>query len=322
MRVLVTGGAGYIGAHTVHQLRDRGDEVVVIDDLVSGDPARIPGIPLLQLELADSAAPDAVAAALHEHRIEAVIHFAARKQVAESVARPAWYYQQNVGGLANLLLGMERAGAGRLVFSSSATVYGVIDGPIDETDATEPQNPYGATKLIGERLAAAASAAWPLAAASLRYFNVAGASRPELADTSVANLVPIVLRQLAAGETPQLNGDDYPTPDGTCLRDYVHVADVAAAHLTVLDRLDPAHPGHVVYNVGTGAGTSVREMVDRILAVAGSELEPVVRGRRAGDPATLVAKVDRIREATGWTASHDLDDIVRSAWEASGLSAR
>ncbi len=315
MRVLVTGGAGYIGSHVVRLLVQRGDEVVVVDDLSNGDVARIGDLPLVRLDLADPSTIPALADAMRDHRVEAVIHFAARKRVDESVARPAWYYGQNVGSLANLLEAMEGAGVHRLVFSSSAAVYGATEGSaIDEDHATLPINPYGATKLIGEQLVESATAAFPLRATSLRYFNVAGAGWPELGDTAVLNLVPMVFERIDAGTSPLIFGDDYPTADGTCVRDFVHVLDLAEAHLAMLGHLDASEPGHVAVNVGTGTGSSVREVIEAIVRVAGADLEPEVRDRRAGDPPAVVADPGRIRELTGWSARLGLQDIVESAW--------
>jgi UDP-glucose 4-epimerase len=315
--VLVTGGAGYIGSHVVRLLRERGDQVAVADDLSTGFEDRVSGLPLVPVDLAADGAPDLLAAAMSEHEVDAIVHLAARKRVDESVERPAWYYRQNVGGLAGLLLAAERAGVKRFVFSSSAAVYGAVDGRVDEEHATEPVSPYGATKLAGEQVVAAAAAAHGIAAASLRYFNVGGASAPELADREAQNLIPLVFDALEAGRAPEIFGDDYQTIDGTGVRDYVHVADVARAHLDVLDVL--SRPGHRVYNVGTGEGTSVRQMVDRIREVSGIAVEPVVRPRRAGDTDEVVAVARRIRDEAGWQPRFGLDDIVRSAWEARKL---
>jgi UDP-glucose 4-epimerase len=239
VKVLVTGGAGYIGSHVVRLLVQRGDDVVVVDDLSNGDPARIGDLPLYPLDLADPAVIPALGETMRRHDVEAVIHFAARKRVDESVVRPAWYYRQNVGSLANLLEAMEAEGVHRLVFSSSAAVYGATEGAaIAEDHATEPVNPYGATKLIGEQLVEAAARAFPVRGASLRYFNVAGAGWPELGDTAVLNLVPMVFERIDADASPLIFGDDYPTSDGTCVRDFVHVLDLAEAHLAILGHLE------------------------------------------------------------------------------------
>ncbi|MBM7504172.1 UDP-glucose 4-epimerase GalE [Agromyces aurantiacus] len=315
MRIVVTGGAGYIGSHVVRLLRERGDEVVVVDDLVTGDRRRVPGLEVVRLDLAGGDAVDALTGALDG--AEAVIHFAARKQVAESVARPAWYYRQNIGSLAALLEAVDAAGVGRVVFSSSAAVYGATEGAaIRETDPTVPVNPYGDTKLVGERMLTAAVAAGGVRAVSLRYFNVAGAGWDELGDRAVLNLVPMVFERIDAGEPPVIFGDDYPTPDGTCIRDYIHVLDLAHAHIRTLDALAGGGPRHDVFNVGTGRGYSVREMIDAIAAHTGAVLPPVVRDRRPGDPAVVVADPSAIRDAIGWSAERGLDEIVASAWSA------
>jgi UDP-glucose 4-epimerase len=201
------------------------------------------------------------------------------------------------------------------VFSSTAAVYASSDEPVTEDSPTVPANPYGETKLTGEWMLRAQAATGALRGVSLRYFNVAGAASPELADAKGGNVVPMVLDRIEAGEAPRVFGDDYPTRDGTCVRDYIHVSDVATAHLAALDALSEG-PVYRVYNIGTGTGTSVRELVDALLEVAGSSLEPIVEPRRAGDPAVVVADASRIRTGLGWQPRHDLADIVGSAWRA------
>jgi len=317
MSIMVTGGAGYIGAHVVRLLQERGDDVVVVDDLSTGRADRVGEATLVELDVAGGDARQLLEDVMREREVSGVIHFAARKQVGESVARPAWYYQQNVTGLANVVAAMEAVGADRLIFSSSAAVYGMPDVEV-VTEDTEPRpiNPYGETKLVGEWLIAAAARAWGLRAASLRYFNVAGAGWPELGDPAVLNLVPMVLDRLERGERPKIFGEDYPTPDGTCIRDYIHVLDLAQAHLAALDHLDAGERGASVFNVGTGQGASVKEVITEIGRVSGLDVTPDVEDRRAGDPPRLVASAAWISEVLGWRASNGLPEIIASAWEA------
>ncbi|PPK97773.1 UDP-glucose 4-epimerase [Kineococcus xinjiangensis] len=317
MSVLVTGGAGYIGSHVVRLLQERGQDVVVVDDLSNGSASRTGGAPIVQVDLAVDAAPARLVEAMREHDVSSVIHFAARKQVGESVAKPAWYWKQNVGGTANLLLAMEEAGVSQLVFSSSAATYGAPATELVREDGpAEPINPYGQTKLVGEWMTQGAAVAWGLRAANLRYFNVAGAGWPDLGDPAAMNLIPMVFDRLERGEAPAIFGDDYPTPDGTCIRDYVHVLDLARAHLAALDHLATDERPFDVFNVGTGTGASVRQVIDEVRRASGREVEPVVNPRRPGDPPKLVADVSRVRDVLGWEASEDLTSIVGSAWEA------
>lgn len=317
MTVLVTGGAGYIGAHVVRLLRGAGRDVLVADDLSAGDAARIGDAVLLEIDLADSRSVDPLAAAMKHARVREVIHFAARKRVDESVARPVWYYRQNIGGLANVIAAMRATGADRLVFSSSAAVYGATTLPLVPEDApTEPANPYGETKLAGEWLVRDAAVAGILRGVALRYFNVAGSGWPDLGDPGVLNLVTMVLDRLTRGERPRVFGIDYPTPDGSCVRDYVHVLDLARAHIAALDALDWEHAGFDVFNVGTGRGASVLEVVARLGQVTGLDATPMIEARRPGDPPSVVASVDRIEAELGWRAEADLDEIIRSAWSA------
>lgn len=322
MSILVTGGAGYIGSHVVRLLEERGDRVVVVDNLITGDARRVSTAPIFELDLSDPSRIAELAAVMSDNAVTAVVHFAAQKQVGESVAKPAWYFQQNIGSLANLLLAMEEARVDQLVFSSSAAVYGATEGAVlTETAPTEPINPYGTSKLVGEQLIDAATPAQGLKAVSLRYFNVAGAGWPELGDTAALNLVPMVFERLDAGEPPVIFGDDYATPDGTCVRDYIHVMDLAEAHLATLDTLTTSPYGHLKLNVGTGTGYSVRDVIDKILTVSGLALKPEVSPRRGGDPAVVVADAELINRVAGWRARFDLDDIVRSAWRSHLLLA-
>lgn len=317
MTVLVTGGAGYIGSHVVRLLQQRGDDVVVVDDLSSGVPSRIGGLPLVGIDLAAPDATDRLVDAMRSHGISSVIHFAAKKQVGESMERPTWYYRQNVGGLANLLDAVEAAGVRTMVFSSSAATYGMPDvETVSEADAGHPINPYGETKLIGEWMIDNAARATGLKAIKLRYFNVAGAGWPDLADTAVMNLVPIAINKLRSGQAPVIFGDDYDTPDGTCIRDYVHVRDLAEAHIAALDQLDAGGTEETVFNVGTGTGASVAEVLEVLREVSGHDVAPVVEARRPGDPPRLVADVERIGRELVWKAEYGLRDIVESAWNA------
>jgi UDP-glucose 4-epimerase len=318
--ILVTGGAGYIGSHVVRLLHERGDAVVVVDDLSSGSRARAGDAPVVDLDLAAPTASHDLADVMREHDVTGVVHFAAKKQVAESVARPTFYYRQNVTGLVNLLDAMHATDVERLVFSSSAAVYGdTHEEQVREDSPTFPVNPYGETKLVGEWVARDAAAAWGLRFVGLRYFNVAGAGWPELADPGAANLVPLVMQRIEAGAPPLVFGDDYPTPDGSCVRDYIHVLDLAEAHLAALRHAEDAGgaPGrHDVFNIGTGTGASVFEVIRAFSAVVGREIEPEVAPRRPGDPPRVVASTERAEQELGWRARLGLDTIVRSAWDA------
>lgn len=313
MTVLVTGGAGYIGAHVVRLLQERGQTVVVVDDFSTGVRARLGDTTLIELDLLGSEATTHLADVLRGQSVTSVIHFAALKAAGESVKQPIRYYQHNVGALVTVLEAMRMSGVTSLIFSSSAAVYGHTALPLTEEAAAQPINPYGETKLVGEWLVHATAHAHGLSATSLRYFNVAGAGSPELGDTSASNLIPMAFESIDAGQAPQIFGDDYGTPDGTCIRDYIHVVDLAKAHLAALDGLTP---GHRIYNVGTGLGSSVREILSLVLEVSGTEIEPEVAPRRTGDPEVTVATVDRIRKDLGWNAQLTTRDAVESAWAA------
>ncbi|EPH17482.1 MULTISPECIES: UDP-glucose 4-epimerase GalE [Dermabacter] len=317
MTTLVIGGAGYIGAHVVQLLLERGESVAVVDDLSTGFRNRIGDAPLIEQDVTADGAVEVLEREMRERGVKAVIHFAAHKQVGESVEKPEMYWHDNIGGLANVLEAAARAGVRDFVFSSSAAVYGTPDVDlVDEELECRPINPYGATKYVGEWMLADAERAHGMRTVALRYFNVAGAGSPELADSLVMNLVPIVLDTLECGKNPKVFGNDYDTPDGTCIRDYVHVEDLADAHVAALGYLENDEREYRVFNVGTGKGSSVLEVIDAIGRAKGIEITPEIAPRRAGDPARLVCSTERIEKALGWKSSKDLDDIVRSAVEA------
>ena len=318
MSILVAGGAGYIGAHVVRLLQQRDEEVVVVDDLSYGTVDRIGDAELVQLDCADASAVQTLTDVMKDKGVTGVIHFAARKQVGESMEKPMWYYQQNVGGLAYMLLAMEQAGVKQMIFSSSAAVYGMPPVEVvDEDIVKKPINPYGETKLIGEWMMADCERAWGLRWAGLRYFNVAGAGWDDLGDPATLNLIPMVLDRLARGDSPKIFGTDYPTPDGTCIRDYIHVLDLAKAHLDALDFLSSDKvQEHHVFNVGTGQGNSVKEVIDQIRKTTGIEFESEIQDRRPGDPPQLIGDATRIGVDLGWKAQHYLPEIIESAWSA------
>jgi len=315
---LITGGAGYIGAHVVESTVACGRDVVVLDDLSTGIASRLSsGVPLAQVSLQSTTEVNRV---FSENNVSGVLHLAAKKRVGESVQHPDYYWQENVVGLKNLLGAMQHHDVKNFVFSSSAAVYGQPDVPtgtlITEDIECNPINPYGATKLEGEALSKAMAESDGLRVAALRYFNVAGAGRPELGDQYIFNLVPIVFDALERGEQPLVFGDDYDTPDGSCIRDYVHVQDLAEAHVAAMDFVEESGPGFTPINVGTGLGASVFEVLKMIQYVTGIDISPAHASRREGDPAALVADVTKAKEILNWSSSRDLNEIVSSAWDA------
>jgi UDP-glucose 4-epimerase len=311
MTWMVTGGAGYIGAHVVRAMVEDGTEVVALDDLSTGAAPRVQGAPLVEGSVLDRATLDRTIA---EHAVTGVVHIAAKKQVGESVADPLKYYRENITGLTTLLEACQAAGVDRFVFSSSAATYGLPDVDLVTEDTPGvPLSPYGETKLVGEWIMRDCAAAFGLRYMALRYFNVAGAASTELADPGIFNLIPMVFRELEAGSRPKVFGNDYPTPDGTCVRDYVHVADIAAAHLVAARALEDGADG-ATYNIGRGEGSSVLEVLDVVGRVTGRDVTPDFVARRPGDPARIVAAVDRIRAGLGFTANRDLENMVETAW--------
>ena len=315
MKLLLTGGAGYIGAHVATLAEREGHSVTIVDDLSTGIARRIAS-PLVDIDLAAADSVEKLSTLMGETGFDAVIHLAARKQVGQSVEMPEQYFLDNIGGLANLLLAMREHDVKKLVFSSSAATYGMPSlDLVDEDYPGVPINPYGQTKLVGEWMVKNA-ATWGLRGVNLRYFNVAGSESKKLADTAELNLIPIAIAQLKRGERPIVFGTDYPTPDGSCIRDYVHVEDLAKAHLMAVSYLDRPVQEFATFNVGTGQGASVLEVLEELRQASGIEFEEVIADRRPGDPPRLVANTDRIEKVLGFKASFGLKEIVKSAWDA------
>jgi UDP-glucose-4-epimerase GalE len=314
VRVLVTGGAGYIGSETVRLLAARGHEPVVIDTLERGHRAAIDGIPLIVGSVADG---ELVEQAIRSHGIGSVVHFAALKSVEDSFADPAGYFATNVGGSFALLGAMGRAGLTDLVYSSSCAVYGTpSDLPVRETSELRPENPYGETKLLVERALRWFDGAG-IRSVSLRYFNAAGAAfdgRHGEDWTDAPNLVPVVIKAaLGRGPAVRVLGTDYPTPDGTAIRDYIHVTDLAEAHVLAVEALGRGLASTTL-NLGTGQGSSVRQVIDAVARAAGNAVPTIDAPRRAGDPAAIWADASRAEAEIGWRTRHGLEAIVDTAW--------
>ncbi len=312
-KILVVGGAGYIGAHVAYLLQENGYGVRIYDDFSNGLKSRIDG-KFSDVVIGDVLDRQALISACEG--IDAVIHLAAKKAVGESVDNPLKYYENNVGGTLNLLVAMSLKGVKKIVFSSTAAVYAPSEKlSITESESTEPLSPYGQTKLLSEKLISAVAKAEDLSSISLRYFNVVGALRDEFADNSKDNLVPKVFAALKAGKNPEIYGSDYPTKDGSCIRDYIHISDLASAHLVALEKVFTTNVDEV-YNVGSGTGYSVTEMINQIAESIGKPITPTLSPRRSGDTAQLIASIAKIEIDLGWKPERSLKEMIDSAWQA------
>ena len=312
-KVLVTGGAGYIGAHVAAELLKSGYGIRIYDDFSNGLHRRVDG---KFRDIVDGDMLDRAKLLAALDGIDAVIHLAAKKAVEESVKDPLKYYENNVGGTLNLLGAMAAKGVKQLVYSSSAAVYSPNDKEaVLEDDPTAPLSPYGASKLLSEQLISSVGSAEQISNISLRYFNVVGSNIAEFGDNSKDNLVPKVFLALKNGKRPEIYGSDYPTPDGTCIRDYIHVQDLALAHLASLKKVESGYISQV-YNVGSGKGYSVKEMMDQISKSLGRDINPEVSQARAGDSPKLIASIDKIKEQLGWSPKASLEEMIDSAWQA------
>ncbi|TDD47504.1 UDP-glucose 4-epimerase GalE [Kribbella antibiotica] len=313
MTWLVTGGAGYIGAHVVRAFLADGIDVVVVDDLSSGKAEFVPdGVPFVQANLLDGAAVKSALAG-----VSGVVHLAGFKYAGVSVDKPLHTYTQNVTAMVSLLEAMDAQGVRNIVFSSSAGVYGTptVETVTEET-ASAPESPYGETKLIGEWLLRDQAKAVDLKHTSLRYFNVVGSGDTTVYDASPYNLFPIVCNLLSQGKVPQIYGTDHPTPDGTSVKDYVDVADLARAHVAAARALDAGTALETVYNLGSGTGTSVRQIMDAARRVTGIDFTPTEGPRRPGDPSRVVAQGELAARDLGWKNTHTVDEMFASAWKA------
>lgn len=315
MSWLVTGGAGYIGSHVVRALRDVDIAAVVIDNLDTGHRRFVrDDVPFVNGNILDT---DLLVRTMGEHDVHGVIHLAGFKAAGVSVDIPLVAYTQNVTGTVSVLDAMARSGVDKMVFSSSAACYGTTDVDlVTEALPPAPESPYGETKLIGEWLMRDQAVAAGLKHTSLRYFNVVGSGSEDLFDDSAHNLFPLIFNALLAGNTPKIYGDDYATPDGTCVRDYVHVADLAAAHAVAARHLENGVALEPVYNLGSGAGSSVKEIMDAVRDVSGIDFDPEIIPRRPGDPARIVADGKLAARDLDWQMRHDLHDMVESAWKS------
>ena len=315
MTWLVTGGAGYIGAHVARAFTEEGIHAVVLDDLSSGHRDFVSDeTPFVEGTILDT---DLVRRTLREHHVTGVVHLAGFKYAGVSVARPLHTFDQNVAGTVSILRAMQDEGVDKMVFSSSASVYGTPDVDIvTEETRLAPESPYGQSKLIGEWLMSDQEVAAGLKHTSLRYFNVVGSADDSVYDTSPHNLFPLVFEALVEGRTPRINGDDYPTPDGTCVRDYIHVADLAHSHAVAAQRLESGEALARAYNLGSGDGSSVREIMQAMAAVTGVGFEPEIGPRRPGDPARIVANGDLAGRDLDWKMRYTLEEMVASAWSA------
>ncbi|MBA4494204.1 UDP-glucose 4-epimerase GalE [Paenactinomyces guangxiensis] len=317
MAILVTGGAGYIGSHTVAELLDRGEKVIILDSLKKGHHAAVLAEPFYQGDVRDQ---DLLKRIFSEHEVDAVLHFAADSLVGESVQDPLKYYDNNVVSAQRLLTAMVEHGVKKIVFSSTAAVYGEPEQvPIEEHSPTRPASPYGETKRVIEKMMEWSEKAYGLEYISLRYFNAAGAHpKGHIGEDHdpETHLIPLVL-QVALGKREAISifGDDYPTPDGTCIRDYIHVTDLAQAHWLAVDHLRRGK-GSAIYNLGNGNGYSVKEVIDTARKVTGHAIPAIMVPRRGGDPAVLIASSGKAKRELGWHPQYEkLEEIIRSAWE-------